>query len=621
MVSPHGDSAASHADSGPGRRREERRDCFAPATLKCASGEFPCAINDIAMGGVGLTLGATSAKLIFSESIVVTSEIFGSIRGVVRWSAHPRYGIEIEDAATKPPGFDAFFESLSGERILAERMKFIGFDEVSRRRLLSLKPLIEREAGAGVDTFYRHVRADSSAQAMFSDERQFAQARDRQVGHWKDISEATFDAAYFQTVRRVGLGHAQMGVEPRWYIAGYAHVLEHLVQAALRENWPRNWLGRPSAAAGEDLAATLGALIKATFIDMDVALGAHRHAAEEARLKGEAQAIWRERTMVTDSIGLGLAKLAQKDLSHRIEEDLPDAYASLKNDFNVAIGQLAEALGKVVVNAEAVHGGMQDISTASQELAARADQQAAQIERTSVSLNEITSSVAKTAAEAREAQTAMLAAQAEAERSGEVVQRSVVTMGKISSSSQEIGQIVSLVDEIAFQTNLLALNAGVEAARAGDVGRGFAVVASEVRALALRSADAAKQIRSLIATSTVHVKEGVALVAEAGDSLGRIVEHVTTINRGIADIAQTASAQADGLRHVSEAVSQIGKVTQQNTQMAEQATSATVDLLRDSEQLAGMIGQFEISGAGAAMRAQLRRAGAPGYGATLRRSA
>ena len=621
MVSSHSDAEAPQLDGGPGRRREERRDCHAPATLKCASGEFPCAVNDIAMGGVGLTLGATSAKLIFCESIVLKSDILGEVRGIVRWSAHPRYGIEIEDVASRPASFEAFFQSLSGERILAERMKFIGFDEDSRRRLLTLSPLIEREAVIGVDRFYRQVRADSSAHALFSDERQFNHARDGQVAHWKSISEATFDAAYFQTVRRVGLGHAQMGVEPRWYIAGYATVLEHLVQAALQAHWPRNWLGRASGAACDDLGKTIGALIKATFIDMDVALAAHRHASEEARLKGEAQAIWRERTMVTDTIGLGLAKLAQKDLSHRIEEDLPDAYQSLKNDFNLAIGQLAEALGQVVVNAQTVHDGMQNISTASQELAGRTDKQAAQLEQTSAALNEITSAVAKTALDARQAQTAMRAAQTEAEHSGEVVQRSVATMDKISSSSKEIGQIVSLVDEIAFQTNLLALNAGVEAARAGDVGRGFAVVASEVRALALRSADAAKQIRSLIGTSTGHVKEGVALVAEAGASLERIVEHVTTINRGIEEIAETAAVQADGLRRVSESVGQIDKLTQQNTQMAEQATSATVDLLRESEQLAGMIGQFEISGAGAAMRAQLRRAGAPGYGYPMQRSA
>ena len=167
-------------------------------------------------------------------------------------------------------------------------------------------------------------------------------------------------------------------------------------------------------------------------------------------------------------------------------------------------------------------------------------------------------------------------------------------MGGIEKSSQQIGQIIGVIDEIAFQTNLLALNAGVEAARAGDAGRGFAVVASEVRALAQRSAEAAKEIKGLISTSTSQVSEGVKLVGETGTSLRNIMTKVSQINEAVAAIAAGAQEQATGLQQVSAAISAMDKVTQQNAAMAEQATAASTSLSQEGEQLTKLIGQFHV---------------------------
>jgi len=238
---------------------------------------------------------------------------------------------------------------------------------------------------------------------------------------------------------------------------------------------------------------------------------------------------------------------------------------------------------------------MQEISAASDDLSHRTEQQAASLEQTSAALNEITEAARKTSEAVKAAEDATNKAQADARHSGEIVEKTVATMSKIAASSQEISQIIGVVDEIAFQTNLLALNAGVEAARAGDVGRGFAVVASEVRALAQRSSEAAKEIRGLIQTSSIHVNDGVEQVAEAGASLERIAKQVMAINSGMADIARTAREQATGLKEVSIAIDQMDQLTQQNAAMAEQATAAAKSAQKEAQKLRALIDDFRLS--------------------------
>jgi methyl-accepting chemotaxis protein len=186
-------------------------------------------------------------------------------------------------------------------------------------------------------------------------------------------------------------------------------------------------------------------------------------------------------------------------------------------------------------------------------------------------------------------------AKLDAQHSGEVVQQAVTAMSAIQASSNQVGQIIGVIDEIAFQTNLLALNAGVEAARAGDAGRGFAVVASEVRALAQRSAGAAKEIKALISASTQQVNAGVNLVSETGDALQRIVKQVSQINGLVTEIADSAQEQSTALAQVNSAVNQMDQVTQQNAAMVEQSTAASHALVRDGDELASLMAQFEVS--------------------------
>jgi methyl-accepting chemotaxis protein len=243
-----------------------------------------------------------------------------------------------------------------------------------------------------------------------------------------------------------------------------------------------------------------------------------------------------------------------------------------------------------------INSGASEISEASADLSRRNERQSASLEETAAALNDILTTVGKTAEGARHARDVVAATKRDAEHVGDVVHQAVAAMGKIENSSRQISQIISVIDEISFQTNLLALNAGVEAARAGEFGRGFAVVASEVRALAQRSAQAAKEIKSLISRSGAEVGEGVKLVVETGDSLLEILRKVTEVNAVVSAIASGADEQSAELQDINAKVSEIDQVTQQNAAMAEQATASSRSLAEQSDQLTGLIEQFEFSG-------------------------
>ncbi|WP_294194334.1 methyl-accepting chemotaxis protein, partial [uncultured Sphingomonas sp.] len=239
-----------------------------------------------------------------------------------------------------------------------------------------------------------------------------------------------------------------------------------------------------------------------------------------------------------------------------------------------------------------INSGAADIRQASDDLSQRTEQQAASLEETAAAMDEITSTVRETAAGARRANDAVVDARSEAESSGEVVRRAVDAMGGIERASNEISEIISVIDGIAFQTNLLALNAGVEAARAGDAGKGFAVVASEVRALAQRSADAAKDVKTKILASSEQVEAGVALVSETGKALQRIITRIGEISTLVSTIAASAEHQATGLQQVNTAVSEMDGVTQQNAAMVEEATAAARSLAEEADRLTAEVSRF-----------------------------
>jgi len=306
-----------------------------------------------------------------------------------------------------------------------------------------------------------------------------------------------------------------------------------------------------------------------------------------------------EQAAVVAALQEGLSRLSAGDLRVRVQADLAPEYAQLKSDFNAAVEKLEQAVGQVMLKTSAITSAAGEISSAADDLSRRTEQQAASLEETAAALDQITATVRRTAQGSGHARGVVSSAKAAAEESGAVMQSAIEAMSAIEESAGRIGQIIGVIDEIAFQTNLLALNAGVEAARAGEAGKGFAVVASEVRALAQRSAEAAKEIKGLISTSSSQVEHGVSLVARTGEALGRIATQVADINVVVSEIAGSAEEQATGLAEVNTAVNQMDQMTQQNAAMVEESTAASHSLAGDANDLKALVGQFQ-TGANAA---------------------
>ncbi len=338
--------------------------------------------------------------------------------------------------------------------------------------------------------------------------------------------------------------------------------------------------------------------------------------AEDQRRVAEQERVQREREKADEAsqdahaiseVAQALSRLSAGDLTYRITAPVAPKAAQLKEDFNAAAARLQDTLRAISGSTSGVRNGSDEIALASDDLSRRTEQQAASLEETAAALDEITATVRRTASGAKDAAGLVADARKGAERSGEVVDRAVSAMGQIENSSTEISQIIGVIDEIAFQTNLLALNAGVEAARAGDAGKGFAVVASEVRALAQRSAEAAKEIKGLISTSTDQVKTGVDLVGQAGEALRQIVAQVADIDRLVGEIAASAQEQATGLHEVNAAVNQMDQVVQQNAAMVEESTAATHSLKGEAGELASLVGRFNVGDGDAAFAAEPSR--------------
>jgi methyl-accepting chemotaxis protein len=269
-----------------------------------------------------------------------------------------------------------------------------------------------------------------------------------------------------------------------------------------------------------------------------------------------------------------MSSMARGDLSKRISGEYQGEFLKLKTDANTTAEKLAEIVGQTVEGMANIKASTTEIATGATDLSSRTEEQVASLEEIAASIRQLNTTVQQSAENAGQASQLAVAARTSAEGGGEVASSAVKAMGEIEQSSQKISDIVGMIDEIAFQTNLLALNAAVEAARAGEAGRGFAVVAGEVRALAQRSSQASKEIKTLISNSNSQVKQGVELVNKAGTTLTEIVTSVKRVSDIVAEIAAANKEQSASVGEVQEAIGQIEQATQQNAALVEETTAA-----------------------------------------------
>ena len=476
---------------------------------------------------------------------------------------------------------------------ISDRLKFIGLDEHGSENIRSMKPVIERELPVALDRFYDKIRQTPEVSRFFSSDSHMNGAKSAQQDHWKAISDGRFDSGYTANVHKIGSVHATIKLEPRWYIGGYSMLTGHLIKEITKEHWPASGLFAKKGMTAEIFGEAVESLIKAVMLDMDLAISVYIEEAEVAKQAAQEEAIASERKMVSEVFGGAMSAIAAKNLNYRITDDLPDAYHSLRDDFNNSIEELASTVNNIGTSSSQILSGSKEIHTAADNLAKRTEQQAVAVEETAAALEETTTAMKTSTESAKEASALVATTKGNAEKSGEIVKQAISAMGKIEKSADEIASIIGVIDDIAFQTNLLALNAGVEAARAGESGKGFAVVAQEVRELAQRSASAAKEIKKLITTSSEDVKAGASLVNETGSELEVIVTSVNEINDYVVSIVSAASEQSIGLQEINQSVNNIDQGTQQNAAVAEQATAASHTLGEEVTKIDGMLREFK----------------------------
>jgi methyl-accepting chemotaxis protein len=304
------------------------------------------------------------------------------------------------------------------------------------------------------------------------------------------------------------------------------------------------------------------------------------------------------------ALGIGLRELSDGKLCQSLDTPFVPSMETTRRDFNAVAAKLREAMLTVSQNANGIAAASTEVRDASQDFAKRTEQQAAALEEAAAAIEEVTRTVSDSNKRAEEAGRLVDGTKRGAEQSGLVVRDAIAAMDQIAQSSREITNIIGVIDEIAFQTNLLALNAGVEAARAGEAGKGFAVVAQEVRELAQRSAKAAKEIKTLITTSSEQVAGGVDLVGRTGQSLKDILLQVGSIHENIAAIVDASREQSGSLREINQAVNQIDQATQKNAAMIEETTAASHSLANEADSLRQLLTRFEIGDRASGSRRQ-----------------
>jgi len=484
---------------------------------------------------------------------------------------------------------------------ISDRLDFIGLDDASLAQLRSAGKHIEKHLPPALDRFYGKLAAVPAVAKFFEAQGSVQRAQGRQTGHWLSIATGKFDAEYVESSRKVGLRHAKIGLEPRWYVGGYGLILEGLVKGVMQDLVAEQLAAQPKKLFGSapsiDVAAISGvmsAMMKAVLVDVDLAVTVYfEKLTEEAAERDRAAKVEVERTVKLT--GAALQDLARGNLTTRIDADFAPEFAQIKTDTNAVFDQLELLVKRLVEASHSLRVATGEILSGANDLSERTTRQAAAIEETSAAMEQLMHTVTDNAGRAELASGKASAASTLAAEGGQVMKDANAAMDRIAESSQKISNIIGMIDDIAFQTNLLALNASVEAARAGEAGKGFAVVAVEVRRLAQNAAQASHDVKQLIDRSAAEVRGGGQLVSDATRKLERIVAAVGENATLMRDMAEAGTSQTSAIQQISVAVRQMDEMTQHNAALVEETNAAIEQTEAQAGELDLIVDTFSLS--------------------------
>ncbi|WFU87829.1 globin-coupled sensor protein [Rhizobium sp. CC1099] len=449
---------------------------------------------------------------------------------------------------------------------LRDRLRFAGLDAAQCEAVRRHRPMLEARLKSGLRDLFQRFQSFPDAACNFQNERQLDRLHDLQSTHWDVLTDARFDSLYAERVKVLSDSESKMGLDPRWHVAGHGVMLEHIISGLAGELAGKPLLPGAKRRAKE-ISEMMTAIIRLVMVDVEIAVSLRFNSLRASQQGALAEQRENDKAEIARIFGDVVDGLAARDLTVRAATH-GDAYADIAVALNAALDGVQAEFAAISERTAKAELSTRSLAAASQGLSSNAAGHSQQLMTSAAALEAIAGSVRNGASESRAAEKAAASTRAAAEESGQVVGHAISAMADIEQSAEKIGQIIGAIDEIAFQTNLLALNAGIEAARAGESGRGFAVVAQEVRALAQRSAEAAREIKTLVTTTKAQVDAGVQMVGRTQDSIGNIVRQVTGINAAIATIASQTGEHAASLDTVTADVKALGG------QVADSAASA-----------------------------------------------
>lgn len=453
--------------------------------------------------------------------------------------------------------------------------QWFGLNPDSKAKITEIGKLLLPHMDAVLERFYKRVLEREETRRFFPDEKTVAHAKAAQKAHWRRLFSGKFEQEYFDSAARVGKVHYDLRLPFIQYLGGYSSAGADMIDVLVR----KRLTGRAA------LSTQVQLLNQVMLADCERVIASY------------FQAQHAEQSKALDVLTAGIHELEKGNLAKpiRVEDGIPPRFDGIRKSYNNLIAHWSGILSDATTRSHSVAGKIASTSVLTQEMANRAEQQAATLEEAVAAVSHVTSGTFEATDMVNKATERSETNRKDAEQGGLVVEKAIAAMERIESSSSKIAKIVDVIEDISFQTNLLALNAGVEAARAGEAGRGFAVVASEVRSLAARASDSATEIKSLIADSSIHVNDGSDLVRATGESLSGIREGVLDVSQVMAEISAVISRQSLSLQEIDSSMNELGRTTLDNASKANEVYETCSKLVEDAGQLKATMDGFSTA--------------------------